>query len=257
MDWRVWPLADYDLWFFYQGNGKLRDLDGNVREVRPGTCLWMRPGDRYEFWQNEEGPPLGDAYIHFDLFDPDGSPIDKSRLSEIPLVYEAFDFKFFDSVTQQIVSLLRNPPEQNARESRLLQAELLLKSLLIEFETEARTQVKQLQQGIELRHQRKISEITSKIYEDPARIGGMGALARASGYSLDYFSRICKRVTGISPNAILIEARLEKARALLATSDLTIDQISVELGYNNVFYFSRQFKQKTGMSPSHYRKKFH
>jgi AraC family transcriptional regulator, arabinose operon regulatory protein len=257
LNWRGWPMRDYDLWFFYQGNGKMRTVEGQVIDVRAGTCFLMRPGDRFEFWQDEEGPQLGNAYFHFDLFDPNGKPVDRDQLNDIPLVFETFDVKYVDLVTQRILALLRASPERSRSKTAVLQAELLLKCLLMEFETGGRTQLKQLEQGIELRHQRAVSKILDKIYDDPSQPGGIEGLARASGYSLDYFSRIFKSITGTSPNAALIEARLEKAKAYLTTSDLSLEQISDSVGYRNVFYFSRQFRQKTGMPPSEYRKKFH
>jgi AraC family transcriptional regulator, arabinose operon regulatory protein len=261
MDWFVWPLQDYDMWFFFQGEGKFRDPRGHVSNLGPGSCLWLRPGDRFEFWQDHATECLGDAYIHFDLFDASGQPIDRSRLAGIPHLYETFDFKYFDLLSQRIIALLRSSSEQGTSDqdtstSRQLEAEFLLKALLMDFETGAKAQARQLRQGIELRHQRAISRIVSKIYEKPAQPGGIEALAQASGYSPDYFGRVFKSVTGSTPNAILIEAKLEKARALLATSDFSVEQISSEIGYNNPFYFSRQFRQKVGLSPSEYRKKF-
>lgn len=256
MDWFVWPLPDYDLWFFFRGKGRVRDLLGEEAPLGPGSCLWLRPGDRLEFAQDQPGPCLGDAYVHFDLFDGEGTPIPRSRIAGIPILFETFDFKFFDLTTQRIISLLRDPSDQQVSTSREMEAELLLKCLLMEFESGAQTQARHLEEGIDLRHQRTIREIVARIHEDPSRISGVETLAKSSGYSLDYFTRIFKRVTGSTPNALIIETKLEKARALLAAPDLTIEQISIDLGYNNPFYFTRQFKQKTGMTPSQYRKKF-
>ncbi|MCI9571459.1 MAG: helix-turn-helix transcriptional regulator [Lachnospiraceae bacterium] len=44
--------------------------------------------------------------------------------------------------------------------------------------------------------------------------------------------------------------RLEKARALLLTTDMAIDDISLAVGYANTSSFRRKFKQTTGMTPS-------
>ena len=44
--------------------------------------------------------------------------------------------------------------------------------------------------------------------------------------------------------------RLEKARALLLTTDMAIDDISLAVGYVNTSSFRRKFKQTTGMTPS-------
>lgn len=48
--------------------------------------------------------------------------------------------------------------------------------------------------------------------------------------------------------------KLEKSKELIGKAELNITQISNYLGYSSVHYFSRQFKQKYGMSPSEYSK---
>lgn len=45
-----------------------------------------------------------------------------------------------------------------------------------------------------------------------------------------------------------------RAKELLISSNLTIKEISYELGFQSIFYFSRIFKEKTGMNPSELRK---
>jgi AraC-like DNA-binding protein len=45
-----------------------------------------------------------------------------------------------------------------------------------------------------------------------------------------------------------------RARELLLTTDQSIKEISFQLGFDSIYYFSRFFKQKTGMSPSEFRK---
>ena len=50
-----------------------------------------------------------------------------------------------------------------------------------------------------------------------------------------------------------LAARLARARQLLAETGLTISQIAETLGFRDVFFFSRQFTQRTGQTPSAYR----
>ena len=49
--------------------------------------------------------------------------------------------------------------------------------------------------------------------------------------------------------------RLEKAKELLAHSDMSVDEISTAVGYLNSSSFRRKFKQETGLTPSQYRLK--
>jgi hypothetical protein len=60
-------LHDYDLWYVWAGRGQHERSRGTA--VRwPGTCVWMRPGRRYEAEQDSV-ERLGVNFIHFELHD--------------------------------------------------------------------------------------------------------------------------------------------------------------------------------------------
>lgn len=61
------------------------------------------------------------------------------------------------------------------------------------------------------------------------------------------------RHTGLTPKQYVIQLRLHHARNLLKTSDYTVSDIAENSGFKNVYYFSRLFKEKTGMTPKKYR----
>lgn len=64
-----------------------------------------------------------------------------------------------------------------------------------------------------------------------------------------------KRQTGHSPIDYLIQTRIAKARNLLLRSDATLSEIAAEVGYSDVYYFSRIFKKHVGISPIQYQRK--
>ncbi|NOU94032.1 helix-turn-helix domain-containing protein [Paenibacillus sp. LMG 31456] len=70
-----------------------------------------------------------------------------------------------------------------------------------------------------------------------------------------YLSRIFKEKTGYSPINYVIQLRIGEAKKLLLTSNLTIQEISHRMGYDNSNYFSVLFKKVTGASPNQFRKK--
>lgn len=67
------------------------------------------------------------------------------------------------------------------------------------------------------------------------------------------FSHKFKEVTGIVPSEYFINLKIKKAKELLASSDLTVAEISERVGYDNPLYFSRLFKKYTNASPTQYR----
>ena len=72
------------------------------------------------------------------------------------------------------------------------------------------------------------------------------------GYS--YFRRMFKNFTGISPRQYYLQLKIMRAKELLLSTDKNIKEISYELGFESIYYFSRFFKKKTGTTPSEFRK---
>jgi len=82
------------------------------------------------------------------------------------------------------------------------------------------------------------------------------SLSKIYGLSPVQFTRRFKSHTGITPTAFLTNLRLLKARKLLLETDLTLDYIALECGYQSGFYLSRIFSKNYNMSPSHFRKAY-
>lgn len=72
--------------------------------------------------------------------------------------------------------------------------------------------------------------------------------------SRDYTNKLFKEHYDTTPYAYYLDLRMEKAKALLLHTTLSIRQISERLGYKNGKCFSKQFRYMTGMTASHYRK---
>ena len=75
-------------------------------------------------------------------------------------------------------------------------------------------------------------------------------------YSL--FRKAFKKYTGLSPMQYHTSLRLKQAIHLLCNTSYSVKEISFNLGFCSVFYFSKLFKEKTGRTPSEFRKgRFH
>jgi AraC-like DNA-binding protein len=81
-------------------------------------------------------------------------------------------------------------------------------------------------------------------------------LARAAGLSRAHFSREFRRAFGESPHAYLLTRRLERAAALLRTTDRSIADICFSVGLQSVGSFTTSFTRTFGASPSAYRARF-
>lgn len=63
-----------------------------------------------------------------------------------------------------------------------------------------------------------------------------------------------ERQMGVTPNMYLTDLRIQHAKLLLRTSNLSVAHIAERIGYKDHFYFSRVFKKETGLSPTVYRR---
>jgi AraC-like DNA-binding protein len=73
------------------------------------------------------------------------------------------------------------------------------------------------------------------------------------GYS--YFRKMFKKYTGVSPGQYHLQLRIIRAKEMLVSTEKSIKEISLELGFQTIHYFSLLFKKKVGMTPSEFRKR--
>ena len=79
-------------------------------------------------------------------------------------------------------------------------------------------------------------------------------LAKELNLSYSWFRRTFKEYTGSSPAQYILLIRSQKAKELLANTELTVSEISEKLHYTSPYYFSVSFKRTSGMTPGAFRK---
>jgi transcriptional regulator GlxA family with amidase domain len=80
-------------------------------------------------------------------------------------------------------------------------------------------------------------------------------LASVSGVSEAHFARSFKDAFGVPPHRYLLTRRIERAKALLRDTDLSITDIAFETGWSSLGTFGRQFRDITGESPGELRER--
>ena len=80
----------------------------------------------------------------------------------------------------------------------------------------------------------------------------LSSAAEKLGLSSVYLGKIFKRVTGVNYVQYLTDLRMEKAKVMLLQDGVRIQDVAEALGYSQPHYFSKIFKQTTGMSPSEF-----
>ena len=93
-----------------------------------------------------------------------------------------------------------------------------------------------------------------KILEAPQLDWNVDDIAKESGISKSYFQRLYRETFNTSCMDDIINARIERAKRLLENTERQIGDIAIECGYASGSHFMRQFRQKTGLTASEYRK---
>jgi AraC-like DNA-binding protein len=100
------------------------------------------------------------------------------------------------------------------------------------------------------RHLLRAKDLADARYRDPI---GVDDMAQAAGLSRAHFSREFRRAFGESPRAYLLTRRLERAAALLRTTDRSVADICLSVGWQSIGSFTTSFTRMFGRSPTAYR----
>src|ERR1700756_4514790 len=103
------------------------------------------------------------------------------------------------------------------------------------------------------RHLLRARDLVDARYAEPI---GVADMASTAGLSRAHFSREFKRAFGESPHAYLLTRRLERAAALLRTTDRSVADICLSVGLQSIGSFTTSFSPTFGLSPTAYRAKF-
>ncbi len=100
------------------------------------------------------------------------------------------------------------------------------------------------------RHLLRARDLADARYAEPLTVAD---LANEAALSVAHFSREFRRTFGEPPHRYLMTRRLERAAALLRTTDWPVARIAVSVGWESVGSFTTSFGRVCGMSPTRYR----
>ena len=106
---------------------------------------------------------------------------------------------------------------------------------------------------------KQISKVIEKVRflmrQNAAQEIDLEDLARQHNVGYSYFRKMFKKYTGVSPGQYHLQLRIIRAKELLISTNKSIKEISLELGFQTIHYFSLIFKKKVGINPSEFRKR--
>ncbi len=222
---------------------------GTPVALEPGTSALIGPGEPHEARADEcelvsvaiDPILIDELLVHFGWYRPDARPVFRQRVVADPAIVG-----IATSLTRELV------PGQSGQQ---LMVDALVRQLGVHL---LRTHIRvRRDPGIELSRtgpvDRRLRRAIELMDAHCAEELSLKELAAAAFLSEHYFAHLFKDVTGLTPHAYLANLRMERARTLLAQTELPITRIAAEVGYRSPSHFAHAFRGVTGETPRAFR----
>ncbi|MFD2967229.1 AraC family transcriptional regulator [Sphingobacterium bambusae] len=239
-------LQEYQLIYISKGTGIFESQNGGLRKVSAGTMILLFPGEwhRYrpdsqtgwvEYWVGFKGS-TADTMLEHSFFYRNKPVIQTGLHPGIVSLYQ-------DIMTQTRSELPGYQPLVAGMVAHLLGlVYALIKQQRVE--RESGEHVNLVQQAMVLIRENTETKITLMEIAEQLKLG----------YSL--FRKIFKRHTGLAPGQYLTQLKIERAKSHLLYSEKRVKEIAYALNFESEYYFSKFFKDKTGLSPMAFKKTY-
>lgn len=232
----------YELEIILSGSG-IQNLNGTIYPISTGSVYFLTPIDFHAITPSES---LEVQTLAFDdtLLSPQLQKLFMNRR-------ENFIFQADSRVTHTLQTLLSLLPDQVTQEDEYAQTcrKDLLELVLL---TIARAKTEGTNSG-EPETSQQVQQSMQYLFCHFREDISLEEVARQSGYTPNYFSTPFHEVTGEKFVEFLAKLRLNYAKMLLLSTDLSVTAVAEKSGFGSASNFFRRFQQAADMSPSAYR----
>lgn len=240
-----------EIHYILSGSGSFQ-VDDQIYDVAAGDAILCNPGSTHRVMGSENDMTL--FYLGFNDFHFRDAEPNHFRLPDGSCILHTSA-----STRREIVECCNEMIEENESSKPgkyfMLKAALMKLMILIIRET---SQFAENQHGCALESYNKgyaVKKIIAYLTENYSHKISLDQIARNMYLSPVYISKIFKEETGESPINYLIKIRLEKAKAILLSDEThSIKEIAGQVGYEDVYHFSKLFKKYYGIAPLYYKK---
>lgn len=221
------------VWLVTGGKSRIQSSFGN-HLLQCGDFLVM-PFSGFEYHGRQDSKnPMEVIWLIFQVLNRDGQVLDIKGIEGIPFHLSLTDLPFAQHLANCI---LLSEGSMKGHWLRVLLAEVR----------------RQAQTERESDAEKRIRHICEKIQKSPGHYRSLNDLIGECHYSKDHLIRLFRRHRGITPGEFIIRTRIDNARGLLTIPSLSVKQVSAQLGYPDSCSFSKQFKERVGVSPKTFR----
>lgn len=234
------------------GKYKINDVIYNVKE---GDVLILNPGVKHQSILSSPATPTTEFFVGFTDIKINHCPINNMLLRDNSPV-----FSTTGDLRQKLFKLCMSIAAEYSvcKEGRYFMLKSYLIQMLLLIIREQSHPV-EISTGCSFDSTNKkyiVEQIVSYLQEHYSEKISLDQIAENMYLSPFYISKIFKSETGDAPIRHLINIRLEHAMELLEFGSYTsIKEIAEEVGYDDVYHFSKTFKKKYGISPSHVKRR--
>lgn len=245
-----------ELTYILSGKGKYY-INGTVYDVKAGDVIICNPGIKHNNIVMNPKEPTVEFFSGFTNFRFKNMPPNSIVLKEGGyLLHTNAEVK--QEISKHCYEMLAENESCSVGKYFMLKTHLMQILLLIVREIVEVPKTRQ--EGCDFESYNKsyaVKKIINYLNENYAQKISLEQIAKNMYLSPVYISKIFKEETGESPINYLIKIRLEKARDILLNKEnKRIKNIANQVGYEDVYHFSKLFKKYYGVAPLHYKKKY-
>lgn len=228
---------DYYLIYLTNGVGYY-NLGGRTISVDAGNIILYRPGEKQDyFYKGNENAEI--YWIHFTGFEVE------KLLSELSFSVGNI---FKAGIDSDCINIFENIIHE--AQIKKPQFSLLCTGYLLQLLSCFSRKVIFYEKGEGIFKNDNMEQVIKTIHAEFQLERPIDYYSKMCNLSLYQFIRNFKKATNLSPGKYIEKLRIAKAKELLINTDLTINEISGMVGYNDPFYFSKVFKKSTNTTPT-------
>jgi AraC-like DNA-binding protein len=236
---RITRDADYIIMYILAGQGIYEDPIHGRRAIQAGDAIVAFPGMAHSYWPE---PLWDEAYLQ--MSGPIFSQLEVEGVlqRDTPVISPGLAPALKSSFTSLVEDFIREQPRANPLQTARIH---LLLAQMCESHRAG---------GAGRRSLSFLERACALLETDLEREIDMASVAAKFRIGYERFRKLFAAETGVSPARYRILRRIDRAKTLLMEGRTPLKTIAEQLGYCDVYFFARQFKEVTGKTPGEFRR---
>ncbi len=236
------PVGRSDYTFLHFEDKMTVEMNGKKITTEPNACILYSP-DIPQFFYSEKAD-ITHNWMHFTA---DAAPLlSKFNIPLNKIIYPK-ESKFISRLFYKMEIEINN---ENPFKGELLNS--YFNEFLIRFSRSVYSDTPQI--NLSTGERKRFQNIRKKVLSTLEHNWTVEEMGKLASLSPSRFHTVYKAVFGISPVKDIIDNRIQTAKNMLLSTELSVGEISEKLGYLNTNHFIRQFKALVHQTPLAYRK---